>query len=61
MSFENFVYLSIGLFCLTFFTLLWVNDQKQIYYWRGRKDGWDMHRRLNQLQQKDEVFDYDKN
>jgi hypothetical protein len=61
MSFENFVYLSIGLFCLTFFTLLWVNDQKQIYYWRGRKDGWDMHRRLNQLQKKDEVFDYDKN
>jgi len=61
MSFENFVYLSIGLFCLTFFTLLWVNDQKQIHYWRGRKDGWDMHRRLNQLQKKDEVFDYDKN
>jgi hypothetical protein len=61
MSFENFVYLSICLFCLTFFTLLWVNDQKQIYYWRGRKDGWDMHRRLNQLQKKDEVFDYDKN
>jgi hypothetical protein len=21
-------------------------DAKQTHYWRGRKDGWDMHRRM---------------
>lgn len=21
-------------------------NAKQTYYWRGRKDGWDMHRRM---------------
>jgi hypothetical protein len=32
------------------------------YYWIGRKDGWDMHRRMIQNKVKsDEVFDYDKN
>jgi len=32
------------------------------YYWLGRKDGWDMHRRMIQNKVKsDEVFDYDKN
>ena len=30
-------------------------------YWVGRKDGYDMHRRLVQLDKKNEVFDYDKN
>lgn len=61
MTFENFVYLSIGLFTLTFFGLMYLADQKQIHYWRGRKDGWDMHRRFVQLKRNDEVFDYDKN
>lgn len=32
------------------------------YYWLGRKDGWDMHRRMIDNKVKtDEVFDYDKN
>ena len=32
------------------------------YYWIGRKDGWDMHRRMIENKVKsDEVFDYDKN
>ncbi len=32
------------------------------YYWIGRKDGWDMHRRMIDNKTKsDEVFDYDKN
>lgn len=31
------------------------------YYWLGRKDGWDMHRRMIDNKVKtDEVFDYDK-
>ena len=31
-------------------------------YWKGRKDGFDMHRRMtiNKIKS-DEVFDYDKN
>ena len=32
------------------------------YYWLGRKDGWDMHRRMIENKSKsDQVFDYDKN
>jgi hypothetical protein len=32
------------------------------YYWIGRKDGWDMHRRMIENKvQTDQVFDYDKN
>ena len=31
-------------------------------YWKGRKDGFDMHRRMTTIKIKsDEVFDYDKN
>ncbi len=30
-------------------------------YWKGRKDGWDMYRRMADAKRKsDEVFDYDK-
>jgi hypothetical protein len=37
-------------------------NAKQTYYWRGRKDGFDMHRRMIQNKVKsDEVFNYDKN
>ena len=35
-----------------------VEDRKQTYYWRGRKDGWDMHRRMTQ-NKADQVFNYD--
>jgi hypothetical protein len=32
------------------------------YYWIGRRDGWDMHRRMIDNKVKtDQVFDYDKN
>ena len=32
------------------------------YYWLGRKDGFDLHRRMIDNKVKtDEVFDYDKN
>ena len=38
------------------------DNTEQRYYWLGRKDGWDMHRRMIQNKVKtDEVFDYDKN
>jgi hypothetical protein len=31
-------------------------------YWKGRADGWNMHRRMINIKaQSDEVFDYDKN
>lgn len=37
------------------------DNAAQLHYWRGRKDGWDMHRRMNDNKVKtDEVFDYDK-
>jgi len=29
-------------------------------YWKGRKDGFDMHRRITDAK-RDQVFDYDKN
>ena len=38
------------------------DNAEQRYYWLGRKDGFDMHRRMIQNKVKtDEVFDYDKN
>jgi hypothetical protein len=47
-------------------TAIWAysiyTNAKQTHYWRGRKDGWDMHRRMiNSKTKSDEVFDYDKN
>jgi hypothetical protein len=37
-------------------------NAKQTHYWRGRKDGFDLHRRMiNTKIKSDEVFDYDKN
>ena len=40
-----------------------VKENAQTRYYRlGRKDGWDMHRRMIDNKVKtDEVFDYDKN
>jgi len=34
-----------GLF-LTWAIGTYINNIKNIHYWRGRKDGWDMHRRM---------------
>ena len=36
----------------------YIENVKTIHYWRGRKDGWDMHRRMTQ-NKTDQVFDYD--
>jgi hypothetical protein len=52
-----------GLACLV---LIWVylgihEQAKARYYWIGRRDGWNMHRRMIDNKVKsDEVFDYDK-
>ena len=62
MTMEIAVYLFIGLSLAYWLVLIRVDDMKQTHYWRGRKDGWDMHRRMIQNKAKsDEVFDYDKN
>ena len=37
-------------------------NAQNCYYWLGRRDGWDMHRRMMDNKAKsDQVFDYDKN
>ena len=62
MTMEIAVYLFIGLSMAYWLVLMRIDDMKQTYYWRGRKDGFDMHRRMIQNKVKtDEVFDYDKN
>lgn len=44
------------------FSFYALENAKNTYYWRGRKDGWDMHRRMIDNKRKtDEVFDYEKN
>jgi len=38
-----------------------LGNAKNTAYWRGRKDGWDMHRRMIENKRKvDEVFNYEK-
>lgn len=38
-----------------------LGNAKSTAYWRGRKDGFDMHRRMIENKRKvDEVFDYEK-
>ena len=62
MTLELAIYLFIGLSLAYWLLLTRIDDMKQTHYWRGRKDGWDMHRRMIQNKAKsDEVFDYDKN
>ena len=62
MTMEIAVYLFIGLSMAYWLVLMRIDDMKQAHYWRGRKDGFDMHRRMTQNKIKtDEVFDYDKN
>ena len=58
MTFENFVYVSILLFFATIAFMGMVENRKQTHYWRGRKDGWDMHRRMMQTKT-EKVFNYD--
>ena len=62
MTLELAVYLFIGLSMAYWLVLMRIDDMKQTHYWRGRMDGFDMHRRMIQNKVKtDEVFDYDKN
>jgi hypothetical protein len=62
MTIELAIYLFIGLSMAWLLLVTRIDDLKQTHYWRGRKDGWDMHRRMIQNKIKsDEVFDYDKN
>ena len=62
MTMEIAVYLFIGFSMAYWLVLMRIDDMKQAHYWRGRKDGFDMHRRMIQNKIKtDEVFDYDKN
>jgi hypothetical protein len=62
MTLELAIYLFIGLSMAWLLLVTRIDDLKQTHYWRGRKDGWDMHRRMIQNKIKtDELFDYDKN
>lgn len=47
---------------LTAWVIHTVKDNAQTrYYWLGRSDGWNMHRRmLTKKTMTDKVFDYDK-
>ena len=62
MTLETAIYLFIGTSLAWLLLATHIDDLKQTYYWRGRKDGWDMHRRMIDNKVKTEqVFDYDKN
>jgi hypothetical protein len=62
MTLEMAIYLFIGTSLAWLLLATHIDDLKQTYYWRGRKDGWDMHRRMIDNKVKTEqVFDYDKN
>ena len=54
------------LWVATMVVIIWAyaihQNAKQRMYWIGRRDGWDMHRRMIDSKTKsDKVFDYDKN
>jgi len=55
-------YASIGVLMVGWLINVVKENAEARYYWLGRKDGWDMHRRMieNKLKS-DQVFDYDKN
>jgi hypothetical protein len=56
----------IVLYCILGYFIAWgiystIKDNAfQSGYWKGRKDGFDMHRRITDAK-RDQVFDYDKN
>lgn len=61
-AFEQLAWLVLGLSIGLYLINRAISDAKDRYYWIGRKDGWDMHRRMIDNKVKtDEVFDYDKN
>lgn len=52
----------LGLGVVSWFIHVNKENAEARYYWLGRKDGWDMHRRMIDNKSKsDQVFDYDKN
>lgn len=56
------IYAMMALGMVWWLILVIKDNAEQRYYWLGRKDGFDMHRRMIQNKVKtDEVFDYDKN
>jgi len=55
-------YASIGVLMVGWLINVVKENAEARYYWLGRKDGWDMHRRMMENKSKsDQVFDYDKN
>jgi len=61
-AFEQLAWLVLGVSIGLYLINKAISDAKDRYYWLGRKDGWDMHRRMIDNKVKtDEVFDYDKN
>jgi hypothetical protein len=55
-------YASIGVLMVGWLINVVKENAEVRYYWLGRKDGWDMHRRMIENKSKsDQVFDYDKN
>jgi hypothetical protein len=61
-AFEQLAWLVVGVSIGLYLINKAISDAKDRYYWIGRKDGWDMHRRMIDNKVKtDEVFDYDKN
>jgi len=55
-------YASIGVLMVGWLINVVKQNAEARYYWLGRKDGWDMHRRMIENKSKsDQVFDYDKN
>ena len=61
-AFEQLAWLVLGVSIGLYLISKAISDAKDRYYWLGRKDGWDMHRRMIDNKVKtDEVFDYDKN
>jgi len=55
-------YASIGVLMVGWLINVVKENAQTRYYWLGRRDGWDMHRRMMDNKSKsDQVFDYDKN
>ena len=53
-------YIMLGLGTVYWIHLVIKENYGQTMYWRGRKHGFDMHRRITNAK-RDQVFDYDKN
>jgi hypothetical protein len=52
----------LGLLAISWYIHVNKENAEARYYYLGRRDGWNMHRRMIENKVKtDEVFDYDKN